>query len=207
MLEDKLIYLLNIFEKKYNDIKINNLFQKQQEEKTLLKFGYICPGALKTINYIHENVKTDSARKIYNNIKRYTDALFFIEIIALYYKYIDKDIVEYVDNFTNKKNCLLAKILTKMISQQFEKLPKYISKNLPDDFYHLRHKTLICSNDQNLVEERINMLKKIYEKYTNISKNVCDGKRDGISGCRDCCKKHFGSGNNYQACVNSCMKD
>ena len=111
MLEDKLIYLLNIFEKKYNDIKINNLFQKQQEEKTLLKFGYICPGALKTINYIHENVKSDSAQKIYNNIKRYTDALFFIEIIALYYKYIDKDIVEYVDNFTNKKNCLLAKIL------------------------------------------------------------------------------------------------
>ena len=30
----------------------------------------------------------------------------------------------------------------------------------------------------------------------------CLGKRDGVSGCRDCCKKHK---NNYNKCVSNCM--
>ena len=30
----------------------------------------------------------------------------------------------------------------------------------------------------------------------------CLGKRDGVSGCRDCCKKYR---NNYNNCVNNCM--
>ena len=47
----------------------------------------------------------------------------------------------------------IYKNLSSPASKQFEKLPKYISQNLPDDFYHLRHKTLICSNDKKLVKE------------------------------------------------------
>lgn len=30
----------------------------------------------------------------------------------------------------------------------------------------------------------------------------CLGKRDGVSGCRNCCKKYR---NNYNNCVNNCM--
>ena len=30
----------------------------------------------------------------------------------------------------------------------------------------------------------------------------CLGKRDGVSGCRDCCKKQK---NNYSNCVSNCM--
>lgn len=36
-----------------------------------------------------------------------------------------------------------------------------------------------------------------------MSSNVCDGKKDGISGCRDCCEEN--SKNNYKTCVDSCM--
>jgi hypothetical protein len=36
-----------------------------------------------------------------------------------------------------------------------------------------------------------------------MSSNVCDGKKDGISGCRDCCQEN--SNNNYKNCVDSCM--
>ena len=31
---------------------------------------------------------------------------------------------------------------------------------------------------------------------------MCIGKRDGVSGCRDCCQKY----NNYYDCVDKCMK-
>ena len=31
----------------------------------------------------------------------------------------------------------------------------------------------------------------------------CLGKRDGVSGCRLCCSKHYT--NNYRECVNKCM--
>ena len=210
MIEDKLIYLINIFEEKYKDLKLKKLFIKQQKKKDILKFGFICPGASKTIKFISKSIKTDSHKKIFDKVKKYTDALFFIEIIALYTEYVDKNIVKYIDNFTNKKYCLLAKSLTKLISYQFEKFPKYISKNLPDDFYHLRHKTLICRNDKKMVKERISMLKKIYEKHTNITKlnkniNICDGKRDGVAGCRTCCRENFGNSNEYSLCVSSCM--
>ena len=208
MLEEKLNYLINIFEDKYQDLKVKNLFENVQKKKDLLRFGFICPGASKNTKFISDNIKTDNHRRIFNKIIKYTDALFFIEIIALYTDYVDIEIVDYIKNFTNGKYCLIAKALTKLISKQFEKLPKYISQNLPDDFYHLRHKTLICSNDKKLVKERIKMLQKIYKKYKSIEKfshNVCDGKRDGVAGCRTCCREKFGSGKDYQLCVSSCM--
>jgi hypothetical protein len=47
--------------------------------------------------------------------------------------------------------------------------------------------------------------KKIYTKQKFISANIskCEGKRDGVSGCRDCCKKRVPS--HYQECVTHCM--
>lgn len=206
MSNKKEIYLLNLFESNYSNLKVKNLFEKQQKKNNILKYGFICPGATKTLKFIKKNIKSESTQKIYEKIKRFTDGLFFIELIVLYSKYIDKKFVKEMNELMNNKSCIIAKSFTKIISEQFEKLPKYISQNLPDNFYHLRHKTLICSNDKKMVEERIKMLKKIYEKYTNISKNVCDGKRDGVSGCRDCCKENFGYGIDYQSCVDSCMK-
>ena len=106
----------------------------------------------------------------------------------------------------NNKSCLIAKIMTEHLSKYFSRLPKKISKNIPDNFYHLRHKTLICSNDKKLVEERINMLRRIYEGYQNNKDlTICNGRRDGVSGCRDCCRENFGSGQDYNTCVNNCM--
>lgn len=34
--------------------------------------------------------------------------------------------------------------------------------------------------------------------------NSCLGKRDGVSGCRDCCSKYNDS-NLYSSCVRNCM--
>ena len=39
------------------------------------------------------------------------------------------------------------------------------------------------------------------EKFQNIE--ICEGKRDGVSGCRDCCSTF--KGDNYWNCVNNCM--
>ena len=40
---------------------------------------------------------------------------------------------------------------------------------------------------------------KVKEKFIDI----CLGKRDGVSGCRDCCKNFQ---NMYNICVSKCMK-
>ena len=47
--------------------------------------------------------------------------------------------------------------------------------------------------------------KKIYTKQKFISANIskCEGKRDGVSGCRDCCRQRVPS--HYQDCVSHCM--
>ena len=43
----------------------------------------------------------------------------------------------------------------------------------------------------------------IYNKKENFSNmNKCLGRRDGVSGCRDCCQE-FKS--NYGQCVRNCM--
>ena len=39
------------------------------------------------------------------------------------------------------------------------------------------------------------------ENFKNI--DICEGKRDGVSGCRDCCS--IFQGNDYLNCVNNCM--
>jgi hypothetical protein len=44
------------------------------------------------------------------------------------------------------------------------------------------------------------MGKKIKIKY-----DKCKDKRDGVSGCRNCCKKYFIKYNEYKECVKVCM--
>ena len=54
---------------------------------------------------------------------------------------------------------------------------------------------------------------KYKKKYTNLKKqiggdsplSICVGKRDGVSGCRRCCKYHFDNNPNYSKCVDLCM--
>ena len=207
VLLDNSIKILNIFESYYKNLKVKNLFVIQQNKKSLLRYGFICPGALKTIEFLNKN-KQKFNNDIYEKIRSFTDGLFFLELIVLYSKYINKDLVDIIKGIIGDKHCVIAKAFVKIISEEFTKLPKSIFQSLPDDFYHLRHKTLICSNDEKMVEERIKMLNKFYkEKYTNLTKNIniCDGKRDGVSGCRDCCRKHFGNTSKYNKCVDSCM--
>ena len=52
-------------------------------------------------------------------------------------------------------------------------------------------------------------------KYINLKKQkggnssiyICEGKRDGVSGCRKCCNFHFNNDQlKYNKCVNYCMK-
>lgn len=51
-----------------------------------------------------------------------------------------------------------------------------------------------------LLKKRIQLLKGNYEGVTS---SQCLGKRDGVSGCRDCCRNKYYE--NYKNCVNLCM--
>ena len=42
-------------------------------------------------------------------------------------------------------------------------------------------------------------------KY-EIKYEKCQDKRDGVSGCRDCCKKYFIKYEDYKKCVKTCME-
>ena len=197
--------IISIFESNYKNIKLS-LFKDQQNKKDFLKFGYICPGASKTVKYLNKfKSKSDNIKTLYHKIRRLTDALFFVELIVLYNKYLNNKIFQEMKKIIGNNYCKIAESITCYITKYFERLPKYIFKNLPDNFYHLRHKTLICSNDKKMVEDRIKMLKKVYEGFSNENLNICNGQRDGISGCRDCCRNHFSTQQNYNMCVNNCM--
>ena len=43
----------------------------------------------------------------------------------------------------------------------------------------------------------------IFYKYKERFTDICLGKRDGVSGCRDCCKQFK---NMYAKCVSKCMR-
>ena len=47
----------------------------------------------------------------------------------------------------------------------------------------------------------INLNKK--ENFNNYNSSSCFGKRNGVSGCRDCCSKVGDT--DYRKCVSSCM--
>ena len=38
----------------YKNVKLNNLFKKYPKKVKGLKFGYICPGAMKTVDFLNK---------------------------------------------------------------------------------------------------------------------------------------------------------
>ena len=192
----------------YKVIKLKNLFKKYPKKVQGLTFGYICPGAMKTIEYLNNNSKNID-KQLLKEITLLTDFQFFIEIFVIYKEYLDEQIYSYIRKIIKNNGCKISKTITNEITKLFGKLPKTIKNKLPDDFYHIRHNTLICSRNKELANERIELLKSIYgsiEGFNNKNENysLCLGKRDGVSGCRDCCNSYFSEGN-YRNCVNSCM--
>ena len=152
---------INKLELYYSDIVFSkNLFSNIPKNSTKLKFGFICPGAIKTIEYLTKNIKSNSSQILLHKLRRLTDAMFFLEILVIYKKYLVKKIDI---KLNHNQICLITNKLTKEISKILAKFPKYLKQNLPDDFYHIRHNTLICSNDINLAKNRIKMLKKVYK--------------------------------------------
>jgi len=191
----------------YKSIELKNLFKKYPKKVSGLSFGYICPGAMKTIEYLNNN-SSKINKDLLNKIVLLTDFQFFVEIFVIYKEYIDEEIYDQIRQILKNKSCEISKTITNEITFLFGALPKEIKNNLPDDFYHIRHNTLICSKNKELANERIMLLKSIYgsvEGFNNRNNNYsqCLGKRDGISGCRDCCNSYFAD--NYRNCVNACM--
>lgn len=202
---------VNEYQKKlkkfYKNIKLKNLFKKYPKKVQGLTFGYICPGAMKTIEYLN-NHSSKINKELLNKLKLLTDFQFFIEIFVIYKNYIDEDIYNEIRKVIKNKSCEISKTITNEITILFGKLPSKIKKDLPDDFYHIRHNALICSKNKELANKRITLLKSIYgsvESFNNRNNNYseCLGKRNGVSGCRNCCNSYFTD--NYRSCVNSCM--
>ena len=189
------VYELEIKSRRlYSFIDLKDVFKKYPKKVEGLEFGYICPGAMKTIEFLNnQNTPSDILKKI----KILTDFQFFVEIYQIYYKYLDIKVYNEIQKIIKDNSCMISQIITNEITILFGKLPQNIKLNIPDDFYHIRHNTLICSNSKTLANQRIKLLQSIYEKFTS----ECLGARDGISGCRDCCRRF----NKYDSCVNDCM--
>jgi hypothetical protein len=146
----------------YKKVRLKNLFKSYPSKIDGLQFGFICPGAMKTIEYLNKN-KNKNNKNLIEKIKLLTDFLFFIEIFIIYDKYIsDKNLLHTVNKIISNKHCKYSEIITEEISELFGKLSSKIRRDLPDNFYHIRHNTLICSNDKDIAKKRINVLKKIY---------------------------------------------
>lgn len=193
----------------YKNVKLQNLFKKYPKPTKGLKFGYICPGAMKTVSYLNKKLELKSATKdqaeVTKQISLLTDFQFFIEIYQIYSDYLDEQVKLEMMKLIKNNGCRMSKIITSEITSLFGKLPKRIRESLPDNFYHIRHNTLVCSKSKTLAKERIELLKSIYGQidmepfYSNHSN--CLGRRNGVSGCRDCCRNK----SNYSKCVSSCM--
>lgn len=154
---------INKLETLYSQVKLESPFEKQENDKSGLNFGYICPGAIKTLTYLNKESKNNKTKLLTQEVKKYTDAQFFIEIIIIYQNYITKKLDKDARKIIGNNGCILSNKITQKISDLFSKYPKSIKTNMPDDFYHIRHNTLICSNNRKLAEERINLLKSIYQ--------------------------------------------
>ena len=130
-----------------------------------------------------------------------------MEIFVIYEEYINKEVYKRIKAIVRNKSCEISNVIKDEINILFNKLPKRILNNLPDRYYHKRHNMLICSNIKTIGNASILLLKSIYgnaenfenKNKNNNDKNVCLGKRNGVSGCRNCCKKH--SSGNYSSCV------
>ena len=78
------IYSKEMLFSKYYDIKLEKLFENYPMENSGLVFGYICPGAMKTLKHLNDNSMDNKDKKITNNILRLTDFQFLIEIVVIY---------------------------------------------------------------------------------------------------------------------------
>ena len=157
------IYSKETIFSKYYEIELGNLFENYPMENSGLAFGYICPGAMKTLKHLNDNSIDKKDKEITNKILRLTNFQFLIEIAVIYKSYVkDNSMLNELETRLDGKHCEYSKKITKEISKLFSELSLTVSVNIPDNFYHIRHNTLICSNDQKLADERINLLKSIY---------------------------------------------
>ena len=85
---------INKLEKLYSQTKLKSPFEKQPEDNSGLHFGFICPGAIKTVTYLNKHSKTPKTKQLTQEVKKYTDAQFFIEIIIIYQDYISKKLLK-----------------------------------------------------------------------------------------------------------------
>ena len=165
---------------------------------------------MKTIEFLNSELEKQNVNneqiEITKKIRILTDFQFFVEIYQIYKEYLyDKVRIEMMKIIKNN-GCKISKAITNEITRLFGQLPKKVRINIPDDFYHIRHNTLICSKSKTLAKERIFLLKSIYgsvEGFNNNNYSGCLGKKDGVSGCRDCCQDKYSS--EYQSCVKACM--
>ena len=85
----------------YKEIKLNHLFKKYPKNVKGLTFGYICPGAMKTVEFLNSKsaVKPETLRKI----KMLTDFQFFVEIYQIYREYLDEEVKRKMMKLCNQK--------------------------------------------------------------------------------------------------------
>lgn len=155
---------LSELEKVYKKIVLKDFFVKKPNKQSELHFGYICPGAIKTVNFLTQKSKTTSDIKNTKEIIKYTDALFYIEIIALYKEYISAENYNIGRKLlgSNTNMCRLASKYASLITKNIGQLSAHLKENLPDDFYHIRHETLVCSKNKKIAQSRIDLIKSIY---------------------------------------------
>ena len=55
------------------------------------------------------------------------------------------------------------------------------------------------------MEKKSNKTEKNSKENKNYS--ICKDKKDGVSGCRDCCKRYFINYEEYKSCVSICMNN
>ena len=158
----KIIELNKLLKPLYKDVNFKPILKKMPVKIKGLKFGFVCPGAMNTIKYLNKFNQGKEYKNIIKNISVFTDLLFFIEIIELYRYYIDNTLYKTAQLFLKNNSCEYSNSITLIISEQFALLPKNISKNIPDKFYHIRHNALICSKNKKIAKDRIKLLQSIY---------------------------------------------
>ena len=95
------------------------------------------------INTKVRNSKNDKVKGIVSKIKLLTDFQFFIEIIAIYNQYLVRSVYNTNKKQLGGKYCEYSNIIVEEITNLFNSLPQSIKNKIPDNFYHIRHDTLI----------------------------------------------------------------
>ena len=72
----------------YKDIKLKRLFKKYPEAVKGLKFGYICPGAMKTVAFLNKALERKTATKEQREITRRIRILTDFQFLWRFTRYI-----------------------------------------------------------------------------------------------------------------------